>query len=199
MEISRILNQIYKYYPKNASFSTQKYQKSNEYLKQLEKRKKAYENLEYKNCIENNLKTVFKDYMISDWTDLKNYNCYEYRILLYKNQSILDDDIELITVLNNERLDLFIFISILEKYYYIQFNKTEYKPKEKKWIFNILMKYPENLQKEIIELKRCLSLEGYIELKDKIVREKVDNIETDVKNIGDVRIFDCLFTDIIGV
>ena len=165
----------------------------------MKKREIAYRNLEYKYYIENNLKNIFKDYIVSDWTDLKNYNCYEYRILLHKNQSILDDDIELITALNNERLDLFIFISVLEKYYYIQFNKTEYKSRENKWIFKILKEYPEKLQKEMIELKRYFSLENYIELKDDIIREKVAYIETEVKNMGDVRIFDCLFTDIIEV
>ena len=199
MQISKILDEIYEYYPKNVSFDTEKYKNSNEYLNQLKKRKKAYRNLEYKYCIENNLRTVFKDYVVSDWTDLKNYNCYEYRILLYKNQLILDDNIELMSALNNERLDLFIFISVLEKYYYIQINKTEYKQKNNKWIFEVLKKYPENLKKEMLELKKGLFLEGYIELDDDIVRGEVPHIETELKNMGDARIFDCLFTDIIEI
>ncbi len=199
MEISKILNQIYKYYPKNMFFNTEKYQNSNEYLRQLKKRKIAYGNLEYKYCIENKLRIIFKDYVVSDWTDLKNYNCYEYRILLHKNQPILDDDINLMTMLKNERLDLFIFISILEKYYYIQFNETKYEAKDNKWIFKILEKYPGNFETELNKLKKTFSLEDYTELTEKIVKEKVDCIETELGEMGETTIFSCIFTDIIGI
>ena len=199
MEIPKILNQIYKYYPKNMFFNTEKYQNSNEYLRKKKKRKRAYGNLEYKYCIENKLRTIFKDHVVSDWTDLKNYNCYEYRILLHKNQPILDDDINLMTMLKNERLDLFIFISILEKYYYIQFNETKYEPKDNKWIFKILEKYPGNLKTELNKLKKTFSLEDYTELTEKIVKEKVDCIETEFGEIGETTIFSCIFTDIIGI
>nr|MBP9479806.1 hypothetical protein [Sebaldella sp.] len=80
-----------------------------------------------------------------------------------------------------------------------QFNKTEYKQKNNKWIFEVLKKYPENLKKEMLELKKGLFLEGYIELDDDIVRGEVPHIETELKNMGDARIFDCLFTDIIEI
>ena len=43
MKILKILNQIYRYYPKNIPFNTEKYQNSNEYLEQLRKRKRRLE------------------------------------------------------------------------------------------------------------------------------------------------------------
>lgn len=199
MKILKILNQIYRYYPKNIPFNTEKYQNSNEYLEQLRKRKIAYENLEYKYCIEDNLRTIFKDYIVFDWTDLKNYNCYEYRILLHKNQPILDDDIKLITMLKNERLDLFIFVSILEKYYYVQFNKTIYDLKTNKWIFKILDKYPENLKIELDNLKKFFSSKGYIELTESIIKEKVNSVETELDETGESTVFSCIFTDVMKI
>ena len=168
-------------------------------MEQLRKRKIAYENLEYKYCIEDNLRTIFKDYIVFDWTDLKNYNCYEYRILLHKNQPILDDDIKLITMLKNERLDLFIFISILEKYYYVQFNKTIYDLKTNKWIFKILDKYPENLKMELDNLKKFFSSEGYIELTESIIKEKVNSVETELDETGESTVFSCIFTDVMKI
>ena len=195
----KILEKIYEYYPKNLEFNSLEYQNSREYLNQLEKRKKALENSKYKYCLEKNLKMIFKDFIVSDWTDLTTYNCYEYRILLHKGQPILDDDIELITILNNERLDLFIFISILEKYYYIQFNKTKYKPRDDEWTFEVLRECPSYFRKKSRELKNKIFLAGYTELNEKDVREKVDYVETELKNIGEATIFNCLFTDIIEV
>ena len=47
----------------------------------------------------------------------------------------MDDDIELIKFLNGIRYDLWIFVSILAKYYYITAEETKYF-EEDKWIFN---------------------------------------------------------------
>ena len=199
MEELKILEKIYKYYPKNKNFDSEEYQSSDEYLKQQKKRKEALENIEYKHCLEEKLKIIFKSFIVSDWTDLTAYNCYEYRVLLHKNQSILDDDIELMSILKNERLDLFIFVSILEKYYYVQFNKSKYEPESDKWKFEVLKKHHEGSKKELKKLNDFLSSEGYTELKDGIIRKKVKDVGTELKNIGKATIFSCLFTDIIEI
>ena len=47
--------------------------------------------------------------------------------------------------------------------------------------------------------KNKIFLAGYTELNEKDVREKVDYVETELKNIGEATIFNCLFTDIIEV
>ena len=189
MEELKILEKIYKYYPKNKNFDSEEYQSSDEYLKQQKKRKEALENIEYKHYLEEKLKIIFKNFIVSDWTDLTAYNCYEYRVLLHKNQSILDD----------ERLDLFIFVSILEKYYYVQFNKSKYEPESDKWKFEVLKKHHEGSKKELKKLNDFLSSEGYTELKDGIIRKKVKDVGTELKNIGKATIFSCLFTDIIEI
>ena len=199
MEELKILEKIYKYYPKNKNFDSEEYQSSDEYLKQQKKRKEALENIEYKHYLEEKLKIIFKNFIVSDWTDLTAYNCYEYRVLLHKNQSILDDDIELMSILKNERLDLFIFVSILEKYYYVQFNKSKYEPESDKWKFEVLKKHHEGSKKELKKLNDFLSSEGYTELKDGIIRKKVKDVGTELKNIGKATIFSCLFTDIIAI
>ena len=199
MEELKILEKIYKYYPKNKGFDSEEFQSSDEYLKQQKKRKEALENIEYKHYLEEKLKIIFKNFIVSDWTDLTAYNCYEYRVLLHKNQSILDDDIELMSILKNERLDLFIFVSILEKYYYVQFNKSKYEPESDKWKFEVLKKHHEGSKKELKKLNDFLSSEGYTELKDGIIRKKVKDVGTELKNIGKATIFSCLFTDIIEI
>ena len=49
---NKILNQIYKYYPKNVSFNSKEYQNSPEYRRQMQKRKIAYNDLKYKQYLE---------------------------------------------------------------------------------------------------------------------------------------------------
>ena len=196
---NKILNQIYKYYPKNVSFNSKEYQNSPEYQRQMQKRKTAYNDLKYKQYLEKKLEKIFKGFAVRDWTDLESYNCYEYRILLHKNQEICDDDTDLIICLGNERSDIFLFISILEKYYYLTINKTKYTPLNKKWNFENTDEDTEYFENEVKNLRNFLQDENYTELSGKTAKTIIDNIETELKEAGDTKVFDCLFTDLTAI
>ena len=199
MKNNKILEQIYEYYPKNICFNSKEYQNSPEYLRQIQKRKNSYNDLKYKQYLERKLENIFEGFAVCDWTDLETYNCYEYRILLHKNQEIDDDDLNLITCLGNERLDMFLFISVLEKYYYLTINKTKYNPQNKEWNFESAGENFEFFKDEIKKLKDFLQEENYAGLSEKTAKTLIKDVGTELKGTGSAMIFDCLFTDIITI
>lgn len=199
INLNDILEKVYLYYPKNIAFDSFEYQNSKEYLNLLKKREDANCDKEHRKYLEDNLKNIFEGYEVADWTELEQYNAYEYRILTHKEQNILDDDVELMKALGYKRYDLFLFISVLERYYYINMNYVGLDLKSDEWTFEIYHKFPHNLKSEIENLRRFLATESYIEISEEIAKEKIFDIETELKSIGSANVFDCFFTDLITI
>lgn len=139
-----------------------------------------------------------KDYAVVDWTD-KDACCYELKILLHKNQEILDDDTILMKVLGGIRRDLRVFISVLEPYYYSFVEETKYIEKTNQWSFKKIEMRTKRTDDVIIILHNCLAQNGYEELLDSDVKTVVADIETELSELTKTTIFDCLFTDVVSL
>lgn len=199
ISLQEVISNVYLYYPIDLSFFSPEYQSSKQYLKQLKKRKKACKDIHYKKYLYTNLVYIFKGYEVVDFSLLEEYNCYEYRILLHKNQPILDNDICLMKVLEDRRVDLFLYISVLEKYYYLFINRTEFDPQTGEWYFENIHDLPQDIELEIKGLKIFLNLMEYNELTTEIVQTRINNIETELKPSNETRVFDCYFSDLTGL
>ncbi len=128
---------------------------------------------------------------------MKDNNCYEFRILLYENQPILDDDTELIKCLGGKRLDLFLFVSILANYYYFFILETRDFSSEQ-WSFQHVEQQKRD-SSYANKLRNLMTENGYEELDHEIINTVILDIETEFKNKGEVKIFDCLFTQLITI
>lgn len=185
MDKKVILNDIYRYYSPNNNFKINK-------RKNLQKKIKNKDKI-FEKTILSDISNIFNNYVVIDWTE-KNSCCYEYKILLHENQPILDDDIELIKFLNGIRYDLWIFVSILAKYYYITAEETKYF-EEDKWIFNNISIEDDKIKKLLTKIDSYFFNKGYLKLSDEEIKIPVPFIETELKDYDNVTVFDCLFTD----
>ena len=185
-----ILEKIYKYYPLVHEKSCSNKVKM--------RKNKIDQKIIYKNELITRIITIAKGYKVVDWTD-DEACCYEFRILLHKNTTLLDDDKMLIKNLNGERKDLRIFISVLEPYYYMFIEKTSYFESQDKWEFTTeetnVSEY-EKLKEKIISY---LCQNGYIGLSHSDVLMPVPKVETTYKENDNVTVFDCLFTDLVNI
>lgn len=185
-----ILKMIYKYYPLVTEKSG------------IEKVKMRMDKIQKKMICKNDrlnkIITIARDYEVVDWTDAEAC-CYEFKILLHKYTPILDDDKVLIKKLNGERNDLRIFISVLEPCYYMFEEKTTYYESEDWWEFRTEESNTDEVRKLKEEIKTYLWEYGYIELSHGDVIMPVPKVETSYKEIGQVNVFDCLFTDLVRI
>lgn len=94
-------------------------------------------------------------------------------------------------------MDLFLFVSALSKYYYFFVNETIYNQTSSEWTFNKIFDYPEKIKGEIEKLQAFFNKEGYYKISNDIAHEVVDDVETELIEKGRVKIFNCLFTDLI--
>jgi hypothetical protein len=195
-----IIKIIELYYPENITFNDPKYKSSLQYMRLLKTREKQLANQVRINEFQNQLKKISSGYEVINWTDLKSNNCYEYRILLHKNQSSLDDDVELIKALNGKRQDLYLFTSILSSYYYFFVNETLYDEfASEQWKFRRIFKFSQDIQSLIDNLQKFMEKEGFMEIKDEVAKENIENVETEFLEQGEVKIFNCLFTELITI
>lgn len=186
-----MMNDIFDVINKYISFVTDT---TNETIIKEQLRKKAIEkkNCEEKEMFLDRLKIALNGYYVMDWTDNEAY-CYEYKILLHKNQDILDDDIELMEVLNYSRFDLFLFISLLAPVYYITLTHTTLS--EDKTVSNIEL-IDTNSYEDIVSKISCILDEmGYHYMEIEEGKQIISNAQTDLLGSGCVTMFDCLFTD----
>lgn len=196
-EYKKILDVIEKYYPTECKFSEKRYQESKEYkryksvidnLAICEQKEKEYYDL---------LCSIFCEYYVKRWTNT-TYPSFQFSVLLHKNQSILDDDIELMKALNGRRLNLEIFISRISQYYYIYTSEEIYKINgDKTWTFH---SYSEKYAVEetcLRQLQKSMEEKGMIKLSKKMVHVDVPFIETELlpRKQHDLEIFNCLFSD----
>jgi len=192
-----ILEIIRMYYPKDLRFENAEYKASSEFLNRTRKLEKAKCQTLYSTQLYLTIKKIFDKYEVINWTDMESFNCYEYRILLHQNQSVLDDDTELMKVLGGKRIDLFLFLGVLSKNFYFFVNETTFNLVNDEWKFNKIFDYPEKINKEIEDLILFLDKEGYSKIDNDIAHEIVRDIETELIDKNKVMIFNCLFTDLI--
>lgn len=191
MEKETILKDIYKYYPINS-------EENNDTEKRLRQMKiKNKSDIQGKK-ISQDIANIAKGYKVVNWTDYESC-CYEFKVLLAKNQLILDDDKELMKELNGVRKDLRIFISVLEPYYFMFVEETKYIEKKDKWTFNTMKTYSIEIENLLEKISSYLSEKGYVELSDDDVKMIVPGIQTDLKEFNKAQVFDCLFTDLVSI
>ncbi|MDD3404167.1 MAG: hypothetical protein PHQ72_12560 [Hespellia sp.] len=190
MVISNILKTIYNYYPKISE--------STDEDKTLHRQKKISNKKGKNNKKLYGLRQIAEGYEVVDWTDDESC-CYEYKILLHENVSIMDDDKVLIENLDGTRRDLRIFISVLEPYYYMFLEKTEYLKAEERWNFSTITMSRKKDARVIGKIDEYLSKNKYKKLTSNVVRTLVPDIETQYKECGEVIVFDCLFTDLVDI
>lgn len=195
----KILNIIGQYYPKECEFISQDYINSKEYKKY----KRVINNLplfkqkekEYYNMI----CSIFSQYYVKRWTNT-TYPCFQFSVLLHKNQDILDDDVELMDALGGRRYNLEIFISRISNYYYAYTSEEIYdKTQNENWTFDshsatyILQK--DNLKRLQKEMKK----KEIKKLNKKLAHIKVPFIETELlpRQGREVEVFNCLFSDMV--
>ena len=158
---------------------------------------KGQSDMEFKR-INKEIKSLFSEYAIIDWTD-EDSCCYELHILLHEMQEILDDDIELITLLGGKREDLRIFFSVIDKYYYRFLERTEYNFSNKRWNFYTINNYSQKQEQLVKKLDNYMDMRKWIKITDSVARTKIPNIETELKYFGQATVFNCLFTDKIDI
>lgn len=191
---SRLLKNIYKYYPLNIEEELCTVPKKEKLRKEKISNKGSLKEKE----IFGEILSILDNYAVIDWTDPETC-CYELKVLLHEKQEILDDDKILIERLGGTRNDLRIFISVLEPYYYMFIEKTEYDKVRDKWKFKTIEIYSE-LEKELLrKISRCLGKCGYKSISRDDARIIVPKVQTEIKIFGKANVFDCLFTDMVSI
>ena len=195
--LDEVLNVIYTYYPKKLYFNDSKYKGSPQYIMLMENRKENLDNLNSGENLKAELQQILKQYSILDWTDLESSNCYEYRVLLHKGQSIMDDDVQLIGSLGGTRFDLYLFISILNNYFYYFVSKSMLNCNSNKWKFENIDYYSEDVQDVVNVVKKFFVLKNYKQITKDKAEIIVEDIDTKYIEKGKVKVFNCLFTELI--
>ena len=189
---------IYSFYPKNVNYCSNKYEISYEYLQRKKIIWDKFNNIEFKLYIKKSLDAIFSRYKVVDWIDQEEPKCFEYRILLHRDQDLLDDDIILISELGGRRVDLYLFISSIGEYYYYFLKETIYNLETNKWSFSTFLCKDDKVNRSIKQLKKFLVSNKYKEISSNIINYTINDVETEFKSIGQATIFDCLFTDLIS-
>ena len=192
--IDELVDLIKQYYPTGISFDDPLYQSSIEYKRLKEKQQAMIGNVAYLRFIDENLKKIFSQYAVINWTYLEEYPDIEYHILLHKNQDIMDDDICLLETLHWERRDFFLYISIIGKYYFTFIKKTKIEQGEYLFSFDQSHNLEERTQIEALE--KFFSSEGYTSINKTTANYIIENIETELSPMGSTTIFKCLFNDL---
>lgn len=191
--LKKLYQLICNYYPKQYDYLSREYQTSEQHkrLKKIlnnDKQRKKKNKLIYFH-----LNTTFQNNYIKNWTSM-DYPSIHYTMLLHENQPILDDDEELLDALNNRRLDLEIYISLLGNYYYAFVVET-LRNENKELSFTY---YQDDvlLPDDSRRLNHCMKQLGYYRLDRITVHRPVAETDTELKNFGEVTIFHCLFSDL---
>lgn len=186
-----ILSRIYQFYPKGIAYDDSGYQTSKEYIKLCNTRN------EYKGRNKEllvKLKNSLPNFSITDWTNLEENNCMQYEILTVENQDILDDDIELMDALGGTRIDVDLYISIIGHYYFYKITKTELK--DDTWDFSSDVDYNDNLKMITRKIELLMDSISLMKVDSDLCMTIIPDIETELLNVGEVNVFNCLFTEL---
>lgn len=202
-----IVNTIYKFYPKNIPFNDKRYKKSREYKNLLIYKNNALLDIKFRQHLKEKLENIFIDYVVSDFIDLKNDTSYCYHILMHKNQSILDDDINLIKSLDGIKYELIFVLSYLNNYFYYYILETRFNFYLKKWSFRDKFNDRDSIQienqffqlDEMRKFNNFLSENKYYFIPDNFVNLIIEDIETELCDFGETKIYNALFSDLISI
>lgn len=190
-----LVNLIYKYYPKNCSFEEKYYQSSKEYKNYIIKVSNVSER-EIISChVHNEIKSVLPNNYISKWNN-SSFPSVHFSVLLHENQDIIDDDEVLLDILGGCRYDLHLYISLLEKFYYMFVDETLRLPNNQGMQFSVLAN-SNSYKKQIDKLDDKLNALNYKKLSSNVAHKLVPYVETELLEEGEVKIFNCLFADIV--
>ncbi|MDQ7095868.1 hypothetical protein REC12_19935 [Desulfosporosinus sp. PR] len=193
-----VMKTILFFFPEGKKFNESNYKESKQFKRLIKSRDKYLKDHTLILELETKLKNVLLEYAIANWTSLQDSNCFEFKVLLHDNQPILDDDVQLMRLLGGTRTDLRIFISILAKYYYFFIEETHYDVTSQRWSFKTLNEFSIEIENSIARLQNLMNLEGYIELSTEIINTIVEGVETELIEQGNVKVFHCLFTDLVN-
>ncbi|HHK5566026.1 MULTISPECIES: hypothetical protein [Bacillus] len=185
---------VYKFFPKNIMKEEELYEESKEHKRFVELKESFIENESSQKEVLSLIESIFCDYHVSDCTDLNLYNCLEYNVLLNGREPMLNDDIDWIRKSRGERLDLGIFVSLLEKYYYYYVLKTTYDEEVREWTFEII----DVEMDTICEFEKRMNTKGFIRVEREVARTAIPDIETECLRMGEVNVFHALFTDSVS-
>lgn len=113
--------------------------------------------------------------------------------MLHDNQSILDDDNELLYALSGRRLDLEIYVSLISNYYYFFIIETKFLNNKLSFNYHEVKEFISVNQAEHLDKK--FNFMGYIRLERNIASLDVPNVETELLYAGEIKVFNCLFSD----
>lgn len=185
---------VYKFFPKNIMKEEELYEESKEHKRFVELKETFIENESSQKEVLSLIQSTFYDYHVSDCTDLNLYNCLEYNVLLNGREPMLNDDIDWIRKSRGERLDLGIFVSLLEKYYYYYVLKTTYDEEVREWTFEII----DVEMDTICEFEKRMNTKGFVRVEREVARTAIPDIETECLRMGEVNVFHALFTDSVS-
>ncbi|GAB6418790.1 hypothetical protein bcgnr5390_54320 [Bacillus luti] len=185
---------VYKFFPKNVMKEEELYEESKEYKTFVDLKERFIKNESSQKEILSVIESTFGDYHVSDCTDLNLYSCLEYNVLLNGKELMLNDDIDWIRKSRGERLDLGIFVSLLDKYYYYYVLKTTYDEKLREWIFETIDIEMDN----ICKFEKLMNTKGFIRIEREVARTTIPDIETECLRMGEVNVFHALFTDSVS-
>ncbi|HDR4456105.1 TPA: hypothetical protein QCQ37_003116 [Bacillus cereus] len=185
---------VYKFFPKNIMKEEELYEESKEHKRFIELKETFIENESSQKEVLSLIESTFCDEHVLDCTDLNLYNCLEYNVLLNGREPMLNDDIEWIQKSRGERLDLGVFVSLLDKYYYYYVLKTTYDEEVREWTFETI----DVEMDTICEFETRMNTKGFVRVEREIARTAIPDIETECLRMGEVNVFHALFTDSVS-
>jgi hypothetical protein len=174
---------VYKFFPKNIVKEEELYQESKEYKRFVDLKENFIKNESSQKEILSLIESTFCDYHVSDYTDLNLYNCLEYNVLLNGQEPMLNDDI-----------DLGVFVSLLDKYYYYYVLKTTYDEDVREWTFETT----DVEMDTICKFEKLMNTKGFVRVEREVARTAIPDIETECLRMGEVNVFHALFTDSVS-
>lgn len=192
--IKDLIALIRRYFPSNLSYDDPAYQSSAEHQRLVRRQKEMLENTKFIECLTNKLERISYPYPLINWINLEDYPDIEYKILLHKHQDILDDDDLLLTHLKGVRRDVFLWISIIGKYYYYSIEKMKKRSDQYYFCYDTLRETDEIAM--IQRLEQFLTQEGYAKVPEDAANYILEDIETELSVRGETTIFKCLFNDL---
>ena len=189
-----VLKTIYKYHPKISNKCLVKKRILYKY-----KCMKAFLSRRFLTTIRMKIQSIFDSYYIIDWTDKREYDCIQFKILLHEYTPLLDDDIDLIRHLGGTRQDLRIYVSVLGKYYFCNIEETSYDENTNTWSVCDKVCNESQIKSKINDLEEFFHSTNYMKITTKQARSMVPEIRLKYIEPGNARVFDCLFTQIDGL
>lgn len=184
MKISSIHQSIYDFYPKHISYNRKKgksYKKTKEYKAFIKKRKKAIKNQQQIEVFREELQNLL-ELEVVNFSNLKDDVSYRYHCLLQACDK-------------STTLELVDVISYLDLYYcYFFIESSEYELQDSLENPKIQEKYQKFYQEKLEKLDLFFLQKGYHCVKNPM--EIVDYIETELKDRGEAKVYDCLFSDL---